>query len=147
MSYDHSYRVSVRTVKPMFMGVTLDDMAEFEVTSAQDWWPDAPPGYFSPQTMLLSASASCYGLSLYKAAKAIHTKFKSVLVKGLAPMIEEDGIWRFDSIQLNARIVITDESERSNMKRAAELAHKSCPIRNSLRNETMLDYEIVLEKP
>ncbi|MHA2004158.1 MAG: OsmC family protein [Candidatus Thorarchaeota archaeon] len=145
MSDEHNYSVEVRTVKPMFMGVTLKDMEEFEVTSAPDWWPESPPGFFSPQTMFLAASASCYGLSLYKAARAIHTQFKSVSVEGYVPMLEEDGVWRFDSIQLKARIVITDEAERGKMKKASELAHKSCPIRNSLKSDTQIEYEIVLE--
>ena len=145
MSDEHNYSIKVRTVRPMFMGLTLNDMEEFEATSAQDWWPEAPSGYFSPQTLFLSASASCFGLSLYKAARALHTEFKSVSVDGYVPMIEEDGIWKFDHIELSARIVISDESERVKVEKAAHLAHKSCPIGNSLKRMTKLAFEVVLE--
>jgi hypothetical protein len=36
MSDEHNYSMEALTVKPMFMGVTLKDMEEFEVTSAPD---------------------------------------------------------------------------------------------------------------
>jgi uncharacterized OsmC-like protein len=77
MSAEHNYHLDARMIKPMFVGVTLDGMKEFEVTSAPDWWPDAPPGKFSPQTLLLSASASCIILSLFKAAHAFHAEWSS----------------------------------------------------------------------
>lgn len=145
MTQEHSYRVQAESVRPMFIGVRVKDMDEFEVTSAPDWWPDAPPGYFSPQTMFVSASASCYALSLFRAAKALRTKFKHVFVDAFAPMMEEDGIWRFEAIQLKVRIVLEEEADRAKMDKAALMAHNSCPINNSLRTSSTLDYELVVE--
>ncbi len=78
MSENHHYQLEVRVTKPMFVGVKLQGMEEFEVTSAPDWWPDAPEGYFSPQTLFISASASCIVLSMFKAAAAMRTEFTDV---------------------------------------------------------------------
>jgi hypothetical protein len=59
MTEEHIYEAEVRMLRPMFVGVKIPDMEEFEVTSAKDWWPDAPEGVFSPQTLLTAASSSC----------------------------------------------------------------------------------------
>lgn len=144
MSTEHSYHLDARMIKPMFVGVTLDGMKEFEITSAPDWWPDAPPGKFSPQTLLLSASASCIILSLFKAAQAFHAEFKDVKVIADGPMVEDGPIWRFDRVDLKMTIVIADEFQRSKVRKAAEMAHKSCPVTNSLKCPTNLDLEIVV---
>jgi uncharacterized OsmC-like protein len=121
-------------IKPMFVGITLDGMKEFEITSAPDWWPDAPLGKFSPQTLLLSASASCVILSLFKAAQAFHAEFKDVKVIADGPMVEDGPIWRFERVDL----------KMSKVTKAAEMAHKSCPIANSLNCPTNLDLEIMV---
>ena len=145
MSAEHSYHLDARMIKPMFVGVTLDGMNEFEITSAPDWWPDAPSGKFSPQTLLLSASASCVVLSLFKAAQAFRAEFKDVKVSADGPMIEDGAIWRFERVDLKMTILIADESQRSKVTKAAELAHKSCPIANTLNCPTNLDLEIVVD--
>ena len=128
----------------MFIGVKILNNEEFEVTSPPDWWPDAPSGKFSPQTLLLSASASCVVLSLFKAAHAFRAEFKDVKVSADGPMIEDGAIWRFERVDLKMTIVIADESQRSKVTKAAEMAHKSCPIANSLNCPTNLDLEIVV---
>jgi uncharacterized OsmC-like protein len=125
--------------------VKLDDMEEFEVRSAPDWWPDAPPGYFSPQTLLLSASASCFTSSLYKVAEAMHTDFKSVTAEAEGTMAEENKVWSFDKVTIKAKIVIDDEENREKIAKAASMAHSFCPIANSLKTETEVDFEIVVE--
>jgi uncharacterized OsmC-like protein len=129
----------------MFVGVKIPEMEEFEVTSAKDWWPDAPDGKFSPQTLLAAASSSCIILSMFKAAIAVHTEFKDVIIKAKASMIEEGPIWRFGQIDLNMTVTISDESERSKVDKVINLAHKSCPIANSLKCPTNLEYEIIFD--
>ncbi|MGY5875301.1 MAG: OsmC family protein [Candidatus Thorarchaeota archaeon] len=146
MSDEHNYELEVRITKPMFVGVNLPGMDEFEVTSALDWWPDAPEGYFSPQTLFLSASASCVVLSMFKAAQAVHTEFTDVRVTATAEMCERDDlVWKFDRIFLHLDVTISDERHRSKVERVIDLAHKSCPVANSIGIPTELSYNIVVE--
>ena len=61
-------------------------------------------------------------------------------------MIEnEEGIWSFTSIQLKVKVTIDDESQKDKISRAIELAHKTCPVANSLKCPTLLDYEIIVD--
>lgn len=145
MSEEHVYEMENRMIRPMFVGVKIPDMEEFEVTSAKDWWPDAPEGKFSPQTLFVAASSSCIILSMFKAAKAIHTEFKDVKVRARASMLEDGPIWRFEKIDLDMTVIISDEKEKSKVEKVINLAHKSCPIANSLKCPTNLDYEIIVE--
>ncbi|TFG96988.1 OsmC family peroxiredoxin [Candidatus Thorarchaeota archaeon] len=142
----HTYNISSRVTRPMFIGVKILNNDEFEVTSPPDWWPDAPEKHISPYTMLLGASASCFSLSVFNAAGSLHTSFSNIEVESVGTMIEnEEGIWRFTSIQLKVKVTIDDESQKDKISRAIELAHKTCPVANSLKCPTLLDYEIIVD--
>ena len=140
---DHVYNVSTRVTNPMFIGVKIKHNDEFEVTSPPDWWPDAPEKHLSPYTLLLAASASCFSLSIFKAAGSLHTSFSNVEVESTGTMTENDErIWSFEKIELKVRVTIADESEREKVSRAIEMAHKTCPVANTLNCPTLLDYKI-----
>ena len=141
---EHVYNVQARIVRPMFAGVKIHDMEEFEVTTTPDWWPDAPEGYHSPHMMLLSASASCLLVMMFRTSAALHTQFKDATVDANGTMGEHDGIWRFDKIQLKVRVVIEDESYREKVEKAVAMAHKTCPVANSILRPVIVDVEIVV---
>jgi uncharacterized OsmC-like protein len=145
MPNEHVYEMETRMIRPMFAGVKIPDMEEFEVTSAKDWWPDAPEGKFSPQTLFAAASSSCIILSMFKAANAIRTEFKDVKIRVRASMQEDGPIWRFEKIDLDMTVIISDEKKKGKVEKVINLAHKSCPITNSLNCPTNLEYEIVVE--
>ncbi len=142
---DHVYNLSTRVTRPMFIGVKILNNDEFEVTSPPDWWPDAPEKHISPYTLLLAASASCFSLSVFKAAGSFHTTFSNVEVESSGLMTENDeGIWSFEKVELKVKVTIDDEAEKSKIGRAIEMAHKTCPVANTLNCPTLLDYEIVV---
>lgn len=141
---EHIYNLTARVVRPMFAGVKMHDMDEFEVTTSPDWWPDAPEGAHTPHRLLLAASASCQLVMMFRTAKALHTQFKDATVDATGTMGEHDGIWRFDEIILKIKVVIEDESERKKVERAVEMAHKTCPIKNSLSTPVIVESEIVV---
>lgn len=129
----------------MFIGVKILNNKEFEVTSPPDWWPDAPEKHLSPYTLLLAASASCFSLSVFKAAGSFHTTFSNVEVESTGLMTENDeGIWSFEKIEIKVKVTIDNESEKAKIERAIEMAHKTCPVANTLKCPTLLDYEIVV---
>ena len=141
---EHVYNLQARIVRPMFAGVKIHDMEEFEVTTTSDWWPDAPGGYHTPHVMLLSAAASCLLVMMFKTSAALHTQFKDATVDATGTMGEHDGIWRFDKILLKARVVIEDESHRDKVEKMVDMASKTCPVANSLLKPVILELEIVV---
>ena len=142
---DHVYNISSRVTQPMFIGVKILNNDEFEVTSPPDWWPDAPEKHLSPYTLLLGASASCFSLSVFQAAGRLHTFFSNVEVESTGTMTEnDDGIWSFTKIELKVKVTIDDESQRDKIGRAIEMAHKTCPVANSLKCPTLLDYKVAV---
>jgi len=128
----------------MFAGVKMHDMEEFEVTTSSDWWPEAPEGYHTPHRMLLGASASCLLVMMFRTSAALHTQFKDAQVDATGTMGEHDGVWRFDEIRLKVRVVIEDESYRKKIEKAVDIAHKTCPIGNSLLTPVIVEPEIVV---
>ena len=142
---DHVYKISTRVTRPMFIGVKIPNNDEFEVTSPPDWWPDAPEKHLSPYTLLLAASASCFSLSTFKAAGSLHTSFSNIEVESTGTMTEnDDRVWSFEKIELTVKVTIDDESQKEKVGRAIEMAHKTCPVANSLNCPTLLHYEIIV---
>ena len=142
---DHVYKISTRVTRPMFIGVKIPNNDEFEVTSPPDWWPDAPEKHLSPYTLLLAASASCFSLSTFKAAGSMHTSFSNIEVESTGTMTEnDDRVWSFEKIELTVKVTIDDESQKEKVGRAIEMAHKTCPVANSLNCPTLLQYEIIV---
>jgi uncharacterized OsmC-like protein len=141
---EHVYKLKARVVRPMFAGVKLPDMDEFEVTTSPDWWPEAPKGVHTPQQMLLAACASCQLVMMFRTAQALHAQFKDASVDATGTMGEHDGVWRFDEIHLKVKVIIEDESHRTKAERVVEMAHNSCPINNSLSTKVVVDTKIVV---
>ncbi|MHA2026981.1 MAG: OsmC family protein [Candidatus Thorarchaeota archaeon] len=141
---EHVYKLQARVTRPMFAGVKIPDMDEFEVTTTSDWWPDAPGGYHTPHVMLLSASASCLLVMMFRTSAALHTQFKTATVDATGTMGEHDGIWSYDEIHLKVKVEIEDESYRDKVTKAVDMAHKTCPVANSLRTPVIVDAEIVV---
>ncbi|TFF91133.1 OsmC family peroxiredoxin, partial [Candidatus Thorarchaeota archaeon] len=145
MSEEHRYKMTTRVLKPMFVGVDIEGMDEFEVTSSQDWWPDAPEGKFSPQTLLVASSGSCFILSFFKAAKSLRVEANNVEVVAEGIMVEDGPVWRFGEMHLDVKVHISADENKDKIERAIDLGHKSCPIANTLKCPTKLHYEIIVE--
>jgi len=129
----------------MFIGVKILNNDEFEVTSPPDWWPDAPEKHLSPYTLLLAASASCFSPSIFKAAGSLHTSFFNIEVESTGTMIENDErVWSFEKIELKVKVTINNEDESAKVGRAIEMAHRTCPVANTLKCPTLMDYEIIV---
>jgi len=141
---EHIYKLRARVVRPMFAGVKLPDMDEFEVTTSPDWWPDAPKGVHTPQQMLLAACASCQLIMMFRTAQSLHAQFKDASVDALGIMGEHDGVWRFDEIRLKVKVIIEDETSRKKVERVVNMAHYTCPINNSLSTRVFVESEIVV---
>jgi len=56
----------------------------------------------------------------------------------------DDRIWSFEKIELTVKVTIDDESQKEKVGRAIEMAHKTCPVANSLNCPTLLQYEIIV---
>ncbi|MHA1906937.1 MAG: OsmC family protein [Candidatus Thorarchaeota archaeon] len=145
MDVEHSYKMNTETIGNRVVTMRLEGMDEVKVTSAPDWWPEAPAGMFSPQTLFVSASGSCLILSLYKVADRMRINFKHAYVDAYGEMEEVEGVWKFAKIELKATITIEDESMREKVAKAIEMAHDFCPIRNSISIPSIMTYEIIVE--
>ncbi|MHA2083400.1 MAG: OsmC family protein [Candidatus Thorarchaeota archaeon] len=145
MSEEHVYSVSVKDIAYKIVTAKFQGIDEFRVTSSKDWWSESPGGIISPQELLVSASVTCFAVNLYRAAEQVHTNFKGVEVEGLGSMAENEGIWSFDKMVLKAKITISEATDKQKIERAIQFAHQGCPIANTLKCPTLLDYEIVVE--
>ena len=145
MAVEHSYKMNTESIGKKVVTMRIEGMEEVKAASAPDWWPDAPKGMFSPQTLFVSASASCLILSLYEVADRMHVNFKHAYVDAYGEMEEVEGVWKFAKLELNATVTIEDESMRDKVAKAIEMAHDFCPIKNSLSIPSIMKYEIVVE--
>lgn len=104
---------------------------------------DGPPGYWSPETLLMAAVADCFVLSFRAVARA--SKFSwnelSADVEGLLERV--DGVSRFTRFTTRARLVVPAGSDEKRARSLLEKAEKVCLISNSLSGERHLDSEVV----
>ncbi len=145
MTEEHVYESYSETVGNRLVSVKFPRLEEIRVTSSPDWWAEAPEGVISPQELLVAASASCIILSLFEAAHRMRISFEDVEIDSKDEMGENDGIWSFTKIRLNLKVFIKNEDDRTKIERAINLAHQSCPIANSLKTPTEIDYEIIVK--
>lgn len=91
-----------------------------------------PPGYWSPETMLLGAVANCYVLSFRAVARASKLEWQSidVDVDGLLERVE--GVTRFTRFTLRPRLELAAGASGTLAETVLKKAKSVCLVTNSL---------------
>ena len=141
-AYPHHYRVQAAAE------------AESPVTLASERLPSlssAPPAQFggpgdrwSPETLLVAASADCLILTFRAIARASKLPWLRLDCEAEGVLDRVEGVTRFTEIRLNARLVLPAGGDMERGRRLLEKAEKSCLITCSLKAESLLTAEVTI---
>jgi peroxiredoxin-like protein len=121
-------------------------------TSGAPELPTAPPREFdgpgdawSPEHLLLASVQTCFLFTLRAIAQKAQLEFTALTVDATGTVDRQDGLVRFTSITLLARIVLREGADPVLAKRVLEKSEKACLISASL--STPIHLEIVVIEP
>jgi peroxiredoxin-like protein len=107
---------------------------------------DGPGNLWSPETLMVAAAADCFVLTFRAIANMSKLRWTSLVCDAKGILGRSDGVMRFTSIELHARLLLPAGTEEDKAQKILEKAQKSCIVGNSLKSEPTLKAEIVVEE-
>jgi organic hydroperoxide reductase OsmC/OhrA len=139
-AYPHHYRVRAAA------------QSEGDVALASERLPNlssAPPAQFggpgdrwSPETLLVAASADCLILTFRAIARASKLPWLRVDCDAEGVLDRVEGVTRFTQMRLNVRLVLPQGGDAARAQHLLEKAEKTCLITCSLKAESVLTADV-----
>ncbi|WBY02534.1 OsmC family protein [Ramlibacter tataouinensis] len=105
---------------------------------------DGPPGYWSPETLLLAAAADCYLLSFRAVARASKLAWDDLQLDVEGVLDRVDGVTRFTELRFEPVLRIPGPEQEHLAQTVLEKAKKVCLITNSLNATSELKATVVV---
>lgn len=137
--YPHVYKVGVSAAaegEVKLSAATAPDLVSMPPPEF-----DGPPGYWSPESLLVAAVADCFVLSFRAVARASKFEWQSLTAEVDGTLERVDGVTRFTRFTTRARLVAPG-ADPARAKMLLEKAEKVCLISNSLNAERHLECEL-----
>jgi organic hydroperoxide reductase OsmC/OhrA len=139
-AYPHQYRI--RAAAEAEGSVALASERLPTLSSAPPAQFGGPGDQWSPETLLVAASADCLILTFRAIARASKLAWLRVDCDAEGVLDRVDGVTRFTQIRLNARLVLPPGGDVDRGRRLLEKAEKTCLITCSLKAESVLAAEV-----
>lgn len=140
--YPHHYKVTVGA--PAEGEVALGAAGLPDLASMPPPEFDGPPGYWSPETLLVASVADCFVLSFRAVARASKFEWQSLSAEVEGVLDRVDGMSRFTRFTTHARLVVAAGADERRARMLLEKAEKVCLVSNSLTAERHIESEIVV---
>ena len=131
--FPHRYHVQAKGGASGSVLVTAQDAPALETHAPPEF--DGPPGYWSPETLLIASVADCYILSFRTVARASKLEWTSldVDVEGVLDRVE--GVTRFVAFTVKPRLELASEGQETLARSVLDKAKRACLVTNSLSAE------------
>ena len=139
-AYPHHYQVQASAQAEG--NVTLESQRLQTLSSAPPAQFGGPGDQWSPETLLVAASADCLILTFRAIARASKLTWVRVDCDAEGVLDRVDGVTRFTQIRLNARLVLPPGGDVERARRLLEKAEKTCLITCSLKAESVLTADV-----
>lgn len=142
--YPHHYTVAATVQSEGH--VLLESAALTPIESAPPPEFGGPEGYWSPETLLVSAVADCFVLSFKAIARASSMNWISLHceVEGVLDRVER--ISQFTDFNLRVTLEVPAGTDEEKAARLLEKAENACLITNSLKSATHLNAIVTIAK-
>lgn len=139
----HHYQISATGGESGALILKADGLPDLQAAPPAEF--DGPGDQWSPETLLLSAAASCFILSFRAVATASKLDWVSLdcRVEGVLDRVER--VTRFTKITTHADLVIRDATDREKAEQLLEKAESICLVANSLNAERSVSSSTSLE--
>ncbi|WP_413700440.1 OsmC family protein [Psychromonas sp. KJ10-10] len=139
----HLYNVQVNSTPDTNLIASSKGIADQEVAGPAEF--GGPGDQWSPETLILSATASCFVLSFKAVANASKFAWKDIHCESLGKLEKVGHIMKFTEITNKVTLVISDPTQEEMALKLLEKSESICLISNSLNCELKLECKIIIE--
>lgn len=139
-AYPHHYRVQAAAQAEGDVALTSQQLPT--LSSAPPAQFGGPGDRWSPETLLVAASADCLILTFRAIARASKLPWLRVECDAEGVLDRVDGVTRFTQVRLHARLVLPQGGDVERARRLLEKAEKTCLITCSLKAESVLTADV-----
>ena len=140
--YPHHYSVQAKAGAEGTVQLGSAGLPALESTSPPEF--DGPPGYWSPETLLLAAAADCYLLSFRAVARASRLAWSDLQVDVEGVLDRVEGVTRFTEIRFLPTLRISNAEQEHLAGNVLDKAKKVCLITNSLNARSELKATVLV---
>lgn len=140
----HQYHVQTNSTPDSQITAASRGIPEMVVDGPSEF--DGPGNQWSPETLLLSAVASCFVLSFKAVANASTFSWKNLQCEVQGKLDKVERTMKFTEITTQARLVISDTAEKDKALKLLKKADAICLVTNSLTAELKFSCDIVVEE-
>lgn len=137
----HQYSVAADGSGVGPITIAADNVPTLRAASAREL--DGPGDQWSPQALLMAATASCYILEFRALAQASKLEWKRIECTVIGTLERVDGVVRFSRAETHVKLLVSGAASDELCKRVLQRAERGCLIANSLRAKRELHAEIL----
>ena len=134
--FPHHYRAQARAARTGRVVVGADGLPEIETNAPPEF--GGPPGYWSPEALLVAAIADCFILSFRACARASRLDWLSLAVDVEGVLDKSGDTTLFTGFTIAPRLTVSPGTSETLAQGVLQQAKRTCLITNSLTGECQL---------
>ena len=131
--FPNRYHVQAQGSASGSIRVTTPDAPALDTHAPPEF--DGPPGYWSPESLLVASVADCYVLSFRAVARASKLEWSSLEVDVEGVLDRVEGVSRLVRSTAKPRLSIASPERETLARTVLDKAKRSCLVTNSLNAE------------
>ena len=139
----HHYRVSASAEGANNVIVSSDGLPDLETAGPPEF--GGPGDVWSPETLLVGAVANCFILSFRAIARTARLDWTTLECRVTGELDKIEKFNQFVGFSVRASLTIPNEKDRKKAGVILEKAEKYCLVTNSMKAESHLEGEVVVE--
>lgn len=140
--FPHHYRAEAGASQAGIVRLGTDAAPDLETTAPPEF--GGPPGYWSPETLLVGSIADCFILSFRAVARASRLEWQHLAVQVEGVLDRAEGVTRFVRFTLKPRLQLAPGAAESLARTVLDKAKRSCLVTNSLSAECAIESEVLV---
>lgn len=136
MNYPHHYTVKASAEQQGSVTVEAENLPSIRSAPPAEF--GGPGDQWSPEALLVAATANCLILSFRAIARASKLDWRELACEADGVLDRVDDVTRFTNVVLTARLRVPPETDQARAQRLLEKAKETCFITNSLIAECRL---------
>lgn len=142
--YPHHYTVAATAQSEGHVLLEGAGLAPIESSPPPEF--GGPEGFWSPETLLVSAVADCFVLSFKAIARASSMNWTSLHCEVAGVLDRVEKVSQFTDFNLRVTLEVPAGTDEGKAARLLEKAEHACLITNSLKSATHLDATVIVSK-
>jgi organic hydroperoxide reductase OsmC/OhrA len=140
-AFPHHYRTRAEAKPEGPVRVSAEGLSTIETLPPPEF--DGPEGYWSPESLLLSAVADCFTLTFRRAARASHLEWQDLQVEVHGVLDRVDEVTRFTHLTISPRLQLAAGASETLALTVLKKAKSLCLISNSLKAQSELAPQVL----